>query len=491
MAKTRPLYSPDRKISSSPIQDRFEKEFLFKSMLELELRERVGASFRAFITAVNPHYIFFRACNLLIDTLDKVERGEIRRLMIFMPPRHGKSETASRLFPAYYLYKHSRDNVGIVSYSAEIAQMMNRAAMENYEASGRKLDPDVQSTKEWQTYEGGGAWATGMGGSITGRGAHLAVIDDPIKNEEEAMSDVIREAHAEWYRSVFRTRLEPDARLVLIQTRWHQGDLAGYLLSEELSDDQEGWHILNLMALYETEYQQQFPPSCTVLPDWRTQQGEALIPERYDVEALNKIRGAVKERWFASLYQQNPVVKHGSVWRKQWFEIVDEPPKLFDEGLDWDLAFTKKQGNSASAYVRSGRDRKGDMYVLDVGWAWKEFPDLISWMKSFKAPHYVEKKASGKSAVQTLRDQDIYAEEVDVPQKLDYIGRTKLATPYAEQGRVFIVRHCADKLLEDPMQGILAFPRAPYEDVNDCLVQAINRHFVNSGPQIRALTRGE
>ena len=183
-------------------------------------KRRDALDFRSFVHRANPLFRFYDHCELLADVLERVASGEIKRLLIQLPPRHSKSEMVSRLFSAYYLLKHPNHFVGVNSYSAELAYTLSRAARENFKEVGGNIKDDVQAVKHWETPEGGGMWAAGVGGSITGKGFHLGIIDDPLKNAEEANSEIIREKQKEWYSSTFYTRAEPDAAIIVIQTRW-------------------------------------------------------------------------------------------------------------------------------------------------------------------------------------------------------------------------------------------------------------------------------
>ncbi len=153
--------------------------------------------------------------------------------MVFMPPRHSKSETVSRLFTAYYLYRHPERFVGLASYGADLAYTLSRAARDNFVKACGQLSKAAKAVKQWLTSTGGGLWAAGVGGPATGKGFHLGVIDDPIKDAEEAASDKIRQRNKDWLSSVFQTREEPGGAIVVLQTRWHEDDLSGYLLSME------------------------------------------------------------------------------------------------------------------------------------------------------------------------------------------------------------------------------------------------------------------
>jgi hypothetical protein len=442
-----------------------------RALIEAEYRERITVNFRAFVEEVEPSFIWYRHCEALGDALDRVARGELKRLMVFEPPRHGKSEEVSRLFTPYYVYKFPTRTVGLASYAADLAHGLSRAAMERYTRVA-PVNQDVSAAREWRTLEGGGMWAAGVGGPITGKGFHLGVIDDPLKNAEEAESEIVRAAHREWYRSTWSTRREPNAAEVIIQTRWHVDDLSGWLLSSD-EEMRQGWHIICLPAVAEAAHV--FPVTCSVEPDWRAT-GEALCPERYDLDALDRQRGISGSRHWAALYQQRPTIEEGNIWKREWFRSFTTDTDGVDDGCDWDLAYTKDDANSGSAFIRSCRDALGNIFVTDLGVRYLEFPELVEWMHSQKAAHYVEAKASGKSAVQSLKRQGIYAQEVEV-QGGDKIARTRLATPPVEAGKVFIKAHLLDFLLDDPKQGILKAGNGFESDLNDVFVQAINRHW--------------
>lgn len=208
-------------------------------------------TFAEYIRRVNPKFQFYGHIDKLIAVLQRVADGEISRLMVFMPPRHGKSETVSRLFSAYYLHRHPERWVAITSYAAELAFTLSRAARDNYLGAGGSLKDDAGAVKHWETGKGGGLWATGVGGPATGKGFHLGIIDDPLKNAEEAASETIREKQKDWYRSTFSTREEPNGAIVVIMTRWHEDDLAGWLLAHEASneDEPEGWWTVTMRGL--------------------------------------------------------------------------------------------------------------------------------------------------------------------------------------------------------------------------------------------------
>lgn len=319
--------------------------------------------FPEFVRAVRPGYQWYRHCAVLGDALQQVADGSIKRLMVFMPPRHGKSEAASRLFAAYFLRRWPDRWVGINSYSSDLAFTLSRAARENFLAAGGRIKADAKAVKHWETAQGGGLWSAGVGGPITGKGFHLGIIDDPLKNAEEAASQVIREKQKEWYSSTFYTREEPGGAIILIETRWHEDDLAGWLLSEEeTGDSPERWHIVNLAALADDA--PPFPASCTLTEDWRAP-GEALCPERYGAEKLGKIRERIGAYYWNALYQQRPVPREGVLFKLSALEIVESVPTLRVECRAWDTAATPGGGDYTVGF-RGGLCENGLFWITDV-----------------------------------------------------------------------------------------------------------------------------
>jgi len=294
---------------------------------------------------------------------ERILAGDLRRLMVFMPPRHGKSELLSRLFAGYFLYRYPERWVGIASYGADLAQGLSKAAREFYRSVGGPISRHSSAGHHWMTGLGGGMWAAGVGGPATGKGFHLGIIDDPLKDAEEAASATIREKQKEWFDSTFSTREEPEGgALVVIQTRWHEDDLAGWLLSrEEKLDDPEAWEILWLPAIAEPA--PEFPASCNVWPDWR-EPGEPLCPERYALKRLEKIRAKSSYYWSA-LYQGRPAAREGNFFKRAWFgEIVPAAPAEAHRVRFWDKAATDGGGDWTAGVLMAAH--QGVYYVEDV-----------------------------------------------------------------------------------------------------------------------------
>lgn len=331
-----------------------------------EEEEEAPETFESFVDQVNPRFNFFDHNYRLANVCERIASGELKRVMIFLPPRHSKSEMFSRLFSAYYLKKNPHHWVGLNSYAAELAHTLSNSARQNFVAGGGELSPDTTAKKHWETTAGGGMWAAGVGGPITGKGFHLGIIDDPIKNAEDANSDVIREKQWEWYNTTFLTREEPDAAIAIILTRWHEDDLAGRLLALEDDDDdettQENWHIVCFPAI--SEELTGFPDSCTVEEDFRTEDGIALCPERYPIEKLLR-KKAKDARAFDALYQQRPTAKEGSFFHVDKLQIVDAAPVNGRRARGWDKAGTAG-GGDYTAGIKMSKGDDGLFYIEDV-----------------------------------------------------------------------------------------------------------------------------
>jgi hypothetical protein len=286
-------------------------------LLDLCQSETHDLSFREFIAKVAPRYAFYAHCERLIAVLQRVADGELKRVMVFMPPRHSKSETVSRLFPAYFLMRYPHQFVGVASYSADLAATFSRLSRERYLEIGGQLRADSSQIKHWETAQGGGMWAAGVGGPLTGKGFHCGIIDDPLKNADEARSARIRGKQVDWWQSTFFTRAEPDGAIIIVQTRWHEEDLSGYLLGEEARSSEdgesEGWHIVNMPAISE-DRPREWPKTCTVEIDPRGLE-EALCEERYPLDKLKRMRAKVGDYFWAALYQQRPSPSQGQVFR--------------------------------------------------------------------------------------------------------------------------------------------------------------------------------
>jgi predicted phage terminase large subunit-like protein len=426
--------------------------------------------FRAFVERVNPTLLRHAHVVKLIAVLQRVADGEIDRLMVFEPPRHFKSETVCRLFSAYYLMRNPQKWVGLNSYAAELAYTLSRNARDNFGRGGGDLSADKTGVEHWETAAGGGLWAAGVGGPITGKGFHLGIIDDPVKNSEDAASETIREKQKEWYRSTFYTRAEPDAAIIVIQTRWHEDDLSGWLLSEEGSEDDapERWHIVSLPAIAEPP--QEFPATCTVERDERAD-GEALCPERYPLERLERIAKRVGSYFFGALFQQRPRAREGGMFQRGWFQIVAAAPRHATRVRYWDKAGTEGAG-AYTCGAKVARDANGVFYVEDmVRGQWEADVRESTIRQSAELDgtgvsigHEQEPGSSGKESAQAttrgLAGYSVWADKVTG----DKVLRAEPLAAQAAAGNVRIVRGAWNAAFLDEASG---FPRSKYKDQID------------------------
>lgn len=443
--------------------------------------ERVILTFREFVDQRYPKYKWYRHCEVLCEVLQRVADGDLKRVLIFMPPRHGKSLLASKLFPAYYLYRHPDRWTGLTSYGAEMSYTFSRPTKEHYLGVGGKIRKDASAVKHWESIEGGGCWAAGVGGPITGKGYHLGSIDDPLKNDQEAFSDKIRERQKEWFGSTFYTRAEDDASIVLTMTRWHEDDLAGWLLTEEAeTDEPEGWHVVNFEAIKE-EGTRTFPSSCTVEADWR-QPGEALYPEKFPLKRLNKIKGRVGSYFWSALYQQRPTSADGDVFKLDWFHYYTQLPDKFQFlAISVDAAF--KEGKTTDFVViqlwgiawpniyliDQIRDRMGFTKTKDA------IRTLISrWKPRYGEPQakLIEDKANGSAIIEELKRE--MPGVLAIQPEGGKLARAQAASPYYESGNVWIPETSAMSWVREHTAEFVAFPRGANDDQVDASTQLIN-----------------
>jgi predicted phage terminase large subunit-like protein len=321
-----------------------------------------------------PGYTAAKHHKLIARKLEAVERGEIKRLMIFMPPRHGKSMLASEFFPAWYLGRNPSNYVIAATYAQDLADDFGRKVRNQIKDEtfagifpGISLREDSSAVRRFhiaqpidalQTSQAGAYFAVGIGGPLTGRGAHLLLIDDPVKNREEAESKVVRDRTQNWYTSTAYTRLMPGGCIVVIQTRWHEDDLGGWLLREHKHED---WQVLDLPAL--------------------SNEGKALWPEQYDVKALDAIRIAIGPRDWSALYQQKPTPDSGDFFKADWLKPYTKAPdrKTLEIYGGTDAAVTA-DGGDFTVHVVVGIDPEGNAYLLDC---WRKQASSDEWVAAW------------------------------------------------------------------------------------------------------------
>lgn len=436
---------------------------------ELLARRRGRDSLIGFTRYTKPDFQDGAHHRLIADKLEAVERGECRRLMIFAPPRHTKSELASRRFPAWYLGRHPDRQVITSTYSGEFAQDFGRevrgiVGSEEYARlfPGVRVSDESAAAGRWHTNQHGVYVAVGVGGPITGRGAHVALIDDPIKNRQDADSETIREGVWRWYTSTLRTRLMPGGAIVLVLTRWHEDDLAGRLL-KAMEQGGEQWDVVTLPAVAEADDVMGRPLGAPLWPEW------------YPSLELESIKAAIGPRDWSALYQQQPVPDTGGQFERGWFSWYDPeelPAQLNRYGAS-DYAVTVKGGDWTEHGV-AGIDQQGELWMLDW-WSGQEAPDVtIEEKLSLASQHkvlewYGEKgvieKAIGPATNRAMRDSGRWVTMTYLPTTGDKIARVASFRARAQGGAIHLPR--GKRWAEELVLQLCAFPAGKHDDKVD------------------------
>lgn len=444
---------------------------------------RVGAA-RAHILGwasyVDPTFTRPAHVKLLGERLMKVERGEIRRLIVMMPPRHGKSELATVKFPAFYLGRHPDKRVIVACHTANLALRFSMRSRNDFAAFapeiwGIGVDPNVSAMQRWDVQDSsrmlagppGGMIAAGVGGPITGEGADLAIIDDPIKDAEAANSQLQRDTQWDWYRYVLRTRLFPGAAVVLVLTHWHEDDVAGRLLQAAESDPAaDQWEVLKLPALAEES-----DPLGRV-------EGAALWPEQYSVESLLETKASVGTYVWNALYQQRPAPPEGGLFRREWWRYYRQPPQDFDALIEsWDMTFKDTVGTDfvvGQVWALKGADK----YLLDQVRGRMSFTATISAIKSLTAKWYkhmgaklVEDSANGPAIIDTLKHE--IAGLIAVRPQGGKEARASAVSPQVEAGNIYLPEQAP--WVHDFIEECATFPKGAHDDQVDAMSQALLR----------------
>lgn len=404
-------------------------------------RSKLGLNaldFAAWLPHVTPNWVWtWRHQQYLYSALQKVTDGVTKRLMIFMPPRHSKSETVTVRYAAYRLEQNPKMNVILGSYNQKLANRFSRK-VKRIAGSRLAISKERKAVEEWETAIGGGLRAVGVGAGITGFGGDLILIDDPVKSREEAESEAYREKCWDWFNDDLYTRLEPDAAIVLTMTRWHDDDIAGRLL-KEMDEGGEKWEVVSLPAIAEDS------------DPLGRKKGEALCPDRYDLEALEKRRAKLGAYSFAALFQQRPVPIEGALFKRGWFKDKVIDADALPANLNWargyDLAVSQKTSADYTASFRCAFDKAGNLYIADGFRKRLEFPDqqrfVVKRMVSEKnTVHGIEKALHGEALVQSLRRVPAVRHVAFKAVKVDTDKYTRALTwaNLAEEGRVFLVR---------------------------------------------------
>jgi predicted phage terminase large subunit-like protein len=430
--------------------------------LETEKRRRAAkTSLISFTEFTYPRYEAAAIHKQIAEQLERVERNEIDRLMLLVPPRHGKSELASRRFPAFYLGRHPDHQFISASASATLAEDFGRdvrnliASPEYAEVFETRLSEDAQARGRWTTQEGGSYFATGVGGALMGRGAHVLLIDDPFGSMADARSEIERKRVHEWFTGTCYNRLEKGGAIILINHRMHQDDLSGRLLAQQAAGG-DRWEVVELKAI---------SPS-----------GEALWPEKFDAAALERIKRNVTPQDWAALYQQEPTQEVGTFFRDEWLKpYIGDTPKHMSIYGGSDYAVTS-DGGDYTVHVVLGIDHKGRMFLLDL---WRKQADPREWVEAccdmvvkWKPAFWAEERVQITSGIGPYLDRRAIERRAYV-QREQFPTRGDKATRAASiRGRMALLGLYvpADALwLPDLRAELLAFPTGRHDDQVDAL----------------------
>lgn len=426
---------------------------------ELLARRKARHSLIAFTQYTNLSYEVAPHHELIAGKLEAVERGEISRLMICMPPRHGKSELASRRFPAFCLGRRADRQIIAATYNADFAndfgrEVRNIVASPEYSALfDTSLAADSKAANRWHTNEHGMYVAAGVGTAMTGRGANILLIDDPFKDRQEADSEITRQRVWDWYTSTAYTRLMPGGAIIVINTRWHDDDLSGRLLAEQ-ENGGDKWDVLSLPAI---------------------ENNTALWPAWYPLDRLEQIKSVLPSRDWNALYQQNPIPDDGDYFKSAWFAIYDELPANLRYYGASDYAVTDGDGDYTEHGI-IGVDGNNNIYVVD--W-WRGQTTSDVWIEKKcdliikHSPHcwFGEagpiRRAIEPFLMRRMQAREAYCRVEWLASISDKPTRARPIQAMASMGKVFLPKNAAWKA--ELLSQLLRFPAAKYDDGVDVM----------------------
>lgn len=402
----------------------------------------------------------------ICSALEDVRAGKCDRLILMAPPRHGKSQLVSRHFPAWILGVRPKSQIILASYGQDLANDFGRdirglVSSPEYSALFPKvrLDDTSRSVNRFHTTAGGVVYAVGVGSAVTGRGADFAIVDDPIRNREDADSPVVQKAVWDWYTSTLFTRLMPGASLILMMTRWAENDLAGKLL-EAMNQQGERWRVLEMPAI-ENE---------------GTDDEQALWPDWYDLESLKRIRNTIGPRDWSALYQQRPASDEGDFFKREWlksYKPSDKPERL-NVYITSDFAVTEGRGDY-TCHVVWGVDLDHNLYALDC-WRGQSGPDvwidaLLALVRKYRPLRWFGEAGVIRRAIEPIlkrRQQElgVYCATEWIPSMRDKETRARAFQSRAAIGAVFFPDSAP--WLDACLDELVRFPAAKHDDFVDC-----------------------
>ena len=455
-------------INKLPVEAK--KEFLrYKIKLEEKRKESaIKNDFMSFVKYVWPDFIEGSHHKIMAEKFNKVATGDLKRIVINMAPRHTKSEFASYLLPSWMIGKNPKLKIIQATHTTELAVRFGRKAknlidsQEYQKIFQTKLREDSKAAGRWETNEGGEYFAAGVGGSITGRGADLLIIDDP-HSEQDALNTNALERTWEWYTSGPRQRLQPGGIIVVVMTRWNTKDLTGKLINAQKESKADQWEVIEFPA---------------ILPN-----DKPLWPEYWKLEELEGVKAGLPIGKWNAQYQQNPTAEEGSIIKREWWQLWDKDlPPLHHVIQSYDTAFLKKETADYSAITTWGvfyptEDSGPNLILLDVVKDRFEFPELrrvaLEQYNYWKPESViVEGKASGMPLTFELRKQGIPVINYTPSRGNDKHARVNAVAPLFESGQIWATD---DKFSEEVIEECAAFPYGDHDDLVDSMTQAVMR----------------
>jgi predicted phage terminase large subunit-like protein len=438
-------------------------------------KDRARNTFMGFVKKAWPEFIGGRHHKIMAKAFERVANGECKRLIINMPPRHTKSEFASYLLPAWFLGKYPNKKVIQTAHTAELSVGFGRKVRNLVDSDVYKdifpdlnLQADSKAAGRWNTSRGGDYFAIGVGGAVTGKGAHLLIIDDPHSEQEAALAatnpDVYDKVY-EWYTSGPRQRLQPGGAIVIVMTRWGLRDLTGQVLKAAAGRGGEQWEVIEFPA---------------ILPS-----GNLLWPEFWSKEEIEALREELPNAKWQAQYQQNPVGNESAIVKRDWWQWweKEDPPECDYILQTWDTAFEKTQradysaGTTWGIFTNEEDNGTPNIILLNTYKKRVEFPELKrDVMREYSEWEpdgvLIEKKASGAPLIYDLRAMGVPVQEYTPSRGQDKIARLNSVSDIIASGKVWVPR---TRWAEELVDEIAAFPSGEHDDLVDATTLALMR----------------
>ena len=453
-----------------PADVRREFALLANKYGEKKKQDTIQTDFLSFVKHVWPDFIEGSHHKRIADKFNKLASGEIKRLIINMPPRHTKSEFGSYLLPAWMVGKNPKLKIIQSTNTTELSVRFGRKAKalidspEYQKVFKTKLREDSQAAGKWETAQGGEYYAAGVGSAITGRGADLLIIDDP-HSEQDAMNSQALERTYEWYTSGPRQRLQPGGSIIVIMTRWNEKDLTGRLLGAQKEVKADQWEIIEFPA---------------IMPS-----GDPVWPEYWKLEDLESVKASIPLSKWNAQYMQNPTSEEGALIKREWWKPWedDELPPLEHVIQSYDTAFMKKQTADYSAITtwgvfRPSEDDPPNLILVDMIKGRYEFPEL----RRIALEQYgywnpetviIEGKASGLPLTYELRKMGIPVINFTPSKGNDKHTRVNAVSPMFESGLIWAPKEM--EFAQEVIEECAAFPYGDHDDLVDSMTQALMR----------------